>query len=233
VRITDQEAWTERGRELRLSDLFKEIIEEISFAARESQYVDQSSGVSARLSIAARENLVSNLERRAVLSGEEVVYPRICDLYAMLPSMTGKLELVYEGEREGNATVALQLIGEGVKRAFRRHFVDFFRQRDEGDWSPRDDSPLYRAVSDHFRDEQTVELADDMPYGEYLDALTRVPGLRAAVDQQWPAADPREVGGLMEFVLEGLHQHSILSKTSLTRAVRYQDMLVTMFRGFE
>jgi len=233
IRISDQEAWTDRGRDLRLSDLFKEIIEEISFAARESQYVDQSSGVSARLSIAARENLVSNLEKRAVVSGEEVVYPRICDLYAALPSMTGKLELVYEGEREGNATVALQLIGDGVKRAFRRHFPEFFRQQDESDWSPRDDSALYRSVSDHFRDEKTIEIADDMPYAEYLEVLTSVPGLRAAVDQKWPHAEAREVGGLMEFVLEGLHQHSILSKTSLTRAVRYQDMLATMFRGFE
>lgn len=233
VAISDQEAWTERGRDLRLTDLFKEIIEEISFAARESQFVDQSSGVSARLSIAARENLVSNLERRAVVNGDEVVYPRICDLYAVLPSMTGKLELVYEGEREGNATVALQLIGEGVKRTFRRHFADFFTRSADGDWSPRDDSSLYRSVVEHFRDDQTVEIADDMPYAEYLDVLLKIPGLRAAVERKWPDAEPREIGGLMEFVLEGLHQHSILSKTSLTRAVRYQDMLATMFRGFE
>ena len=233
ITISDQEAWTDRDRDLRITPLFKEIIESISFAARESQYVDQSSGVSARLSISARESLASNLEKRSVLGGDEVVFPRICDLYAILPSMTGKLELVYEGEREGNAAVALQLIGEGVKRAFHHHFDDMFRQREDGDWTPLDDSPLYRSVSDYFRDEKTIEIADDMPYAEYVSRLAEVPGLRAAVEAKWPEADAREVGGLMEFVLEGLHQHSILSKTSLTRAVRYQDMLVTMFRGFE
>ncbi|MCC7493671.1 MAG: hypothetical protein IT204_15050 [Fimbriimonadaceae bacterium] len=233
IQITDQEAWVERGTRVAVGPLFKELVEEIAFAARDSAYVDQSSGVSARLTIAARENLVSNLERRAVREDEAVVYPRICDLYAMLPAITGKLELVYEGEREGNATVALQLIGEGVKRSFRRVFPEVFRRTADGDLTPHEESALYRSVSDWFRGEQSLEVGDDLPYATYFERLATVPGLLAAVETAFPTAEPEEVGGLMEFVLEGLHQHSILAKRSLTRAVRYQDMLATMFRGME
>ncbi len=233
VTITDQEAWVERGIDARVTPLFKEIIEEIAFAARESSYVDQSSGVSARLSIAARECLVSNMEKRALAHGEETVYPRISDLYAILPAMTGKLELVYEGEREGTTAVALQLIGAGVKRVFRRRFPDTFLGTEDGEPRLNDDSALYRSINSYFRDEQTVDIGDDMPYGEYAAALTAVPGLRAAAERHSPGGDPRELAGVMELILEGLHQHSILSKASLTRAVRYQDVLSAMFRGLE
>lgn len=233
VTITDQEAWVDRGRDVRVTDLFKEIVEEIGFAARESSYVDQNSGVSARLTIAARECLVSNLEKRVLRTGEDTVYPRICDLYAMLPAMTGKLELVYEGEREGTSAVALALIGEGVKRTYRRLFPETFKRAADGQPVPDQDSPLYRTVNDFFREDQTIEIGDDMPFAEYFSRLAAVPGLRAAAETKYPGADPRELAAVMEFILEGLHQHSILSKKSLTRAVRYQDVLASMFKGLE
>jgi magnesium chelatase subunit I len=233
VAITDQEAWVDRGADIRVPPLFKSIIEHIAFAARDSAFVDQSSGVSARLSIAARESLVSNLEKRALLKGESPVNPRICDLYALLPAMTGKLELVYEGEREGTTAVALQLIGEGVKRAFRAEFPEVFRLATDKQPVADERSRLYRAVSDYFKSDQSVEIADDMAYGEYVARLDAVTGLREVVAAKYPEADAGEIATLMEFALEGLHQHSILAKASLTRAVKYQDVLATMFREFE
>ena len=95
--ITKQEAWSDRGSKIEIPDLLKTIIEEIAFRARESEFVDQTSGVSARLTISAYENLLSNVERRAAINKEEDFYPRISDLYAVLPSVIGKVELVYEG----------------------------------------------------------------------------------------------------------------------------------------
>src|SRR5258706_10472742 len=102
IKITEQEAWVKRnGRRTLIPSYFKEIVEQIGFEARKSEFVDQKSGVSARLTIASMENLVSNAERRAILTGDQCVVPRVCDLPHILTGMTGKIELVFEGEQEG------------------------------------------------------------------------------------------------------------------------------------
>src|SRR5262245_45208179 len=125
AKITAQEAWTERAaREPRveLPDFFRELVEEIAFAARGSEFVDQSSGVSARMPISAIEILVSNLERRGLKHSEKRVAPRLCDLPATLPAITGKVEMVYEGEQQGAEVVAKRLIGAAVKKLFDARF---------------------------------------------------------------------------------------------------------------
>ncbi|HYB54048.1 MAG TPA: AAA family ATPase, partial [Thermoanaerobaculia bacterium] len=124
ARITAQEAWLEREGEPRaeVPDFFRELIEEIAFAARASEFVDQSSGVSARMPISATEVLVSNLERRGLSNGEARVWPRLCDLPATLPAITGKVEMVYEGEQQGSEVVAKKLIGASVKKVFDAKF---------------------------------------------------------------------------------------------------------------
>src|ERR1700730_9076134 len=123
--ITRQEAWTERDvPNIVLPDAFRLLVEEISFAARESDLVDQSSGVSARVAISALELLASNLERRALSSGDASVYPRLCDLQMLLPAITGKVEMVYEGEQQGAEVVARRLIGQAVKKAFDGRFPE-------------------------------------------------------------------------------------------------------------
>ncbi len=123
--ITEQEAWADRaldGVEVRFPEAFKDLVEEVAFAARRSDLVDQASGVSARMPIAMRELLVSNLERRAVLAGEKVVAPRLVDLFATLPAITGKVEMVFEGEQQGAEIVARKLIGDAVKSLFEAAF---------------------------------------------------------------------------------------------------------------
>ncbi len=134
--ITEQESWTERplpGITVVLSDTFKLLIEEIAFVARRSELIDQSSGVSARMPIAARELLVSNLERRSLRTRESVVAPRLVDLFATLPALTGKMEMVFEGEQQGAEIVAKKLIGDAVKALFEATFppVDGPRGRAE------------------------------------------------------------------------------------------------------
>ena len=124
MRITRQEAWTERegAIEIDIPDYINTLVEQIAFVARGSELVDQSSGVSARLTIAAMELLQSNMERRAALTHDRNVFPRLSDLAMLLPAITGKVEMVYEGEQQGSEVVARKLIGEAVAKLFATKF---------------------------------------------------------------------------------------------------------------
>lgn len=123
-RITEQEAWLDReaGTTIEIPVYVRELVESIAFVARESELVDQSSGVSARLTIAAIELLQSNLERRAALTGDRSVFPRLSDLSMVLPAITGKVEMVYEGEQQGAEVVARRLIGLALGKLFETKF---------------------------------------------------------------------------------------------------------------
>ena len=123
-RITEQEAWIDRGADvaIEIPAYVRDLVESIAFAARESELVDQSSGVSARLTIAAMELLQSNLERRAALTGDKLVFPRLSDLAMVLPAITGKVEMVYEGEQQGAEVVARKLVGLAVSKLFEQKF---------------------------------------------------------------------------------------------------------------
>src|SRR5512132_25247 len=124
ARITAQEAWLDRQTTpaVEIPEFFRELVEEIAFAARSSEFVDQSSGVSARMPISAVEILASNLERRGLVHDERHVFPRLCDLPACLPAITGKVEMVYEGEQQGAEVIAKKLIGTAVKKLFDSRF---------------------------------------------------------------------------------------------------------------
>ncbi len=128
IEITEQESWTERKSpaELRIPDYIREVIEQIAFSAREDKRVDKRSGVSQRLPISVLENVTSNAERRALMAGESVAVPRVLDVYAGLPSITGKLELEYEGELKGGDAVARELIRLAVGKVF----TSLFRRRE-------------------------------------------------------------------------------------------------------
>jgi magnesium chelatase subunit I len=123
-RITEQEAWLDRGLEAKIEmpQYVSDLIESVAFVARESELVDQTSGVSARLTIAARELLHSNLERRAALTGDKRIFPRLSDLAMLLPAITGKVEMVYEGEQQGSEVVARKLIGQATAKLFASKF---------------------------------------------------------------------------------------------------------------
>jgi magnesium chelatase subunit I len=242
--ITAQEAWTKRGDlvEVRVPRLIAEIVEEIGFQARKSEFVDQNSGVSARMSISAMENIVSNCERRALKSGERRAVPRICDLYAAVPAIAGKIELVYEGEREGVIAVARRILGQAVQASFKRVFPDAYaskpvkpRSKSSGPVAPgTKDAPLddtaYKPVLDWFARGSRVEITDAMSSADYAKALEQVPGLKAIAEAHLkPSAD--ELPLAMEFVLEGLHQNSLIAREDLDSAVSYKDMLKTMFES--
>lgn len=219
---------TGKDKAVIVPDVVKEIVEEVSFQARASEYVDQSSGVSARVSISAYENLLSNIERRALLTGDNDLYPRVSDLYAMIPSVTGKIELVYEGEQEGSVLVAHGLIGKAINAVFLRSFPTPTKDKHRAD---HPGSNPYEAVIDYFSTGRKLELSDDLSYDEYKTRLEGVAGLRPIVRQFFDVKDEREFVFRMELALEGLHHNNILAREEIDSIVRYADIFSDMLKG--
>jgi magnesium chelatase subunit I len=237
--ITAQEAWTKRGGgiELAMPDWFRELVEEVAFAARNSEYVNQASGVSARMSISLLENVLSNMERRAITQGEKKVYPRIGDLHTAVTAITGKVELVYEGEQQGAAIVARKIIGEAVKETFHRWFPDPApkkkkqkkdQESEELPPSRQEPSP-FQPVLAWFSKGNTVETSDELTHDDYVKRLEKVTGLKEIAAKHLDLKDGDGVALGMEFVLEGLHQHSMVSKREEGLKTAYRDMLKAMF----
>src|SRR3989454_8288447 len=184
MEITAQESWTERGAEVEvvIPVFMRELIEEVAIQARKSEYVDQNSGVSARLPIALIENLVSNAERRGLVTGERRVVARVCDLQHAVSAVSGKVELVLEGEQEGAMNVARALLGRGVKALFSQRFPDAFRAagRRARAQAPSETEAMasseYRPVLEWFASGHHLEIADDLPHVEYAKRLAGVKG---------------------------------------------------------
>jgi magnesium chelatase subunit I len=240
--ITSQESWVERksGVEVRVPSFLRELIEEVAIQARKSEYVDQNSGVSARLTIALLENVVSNAERRGLVTGEKKVVTRVCDLQAAVSAVSGKVELVLEGEQEGAMNVARALLGKGVKAVFSQRFPDAFkprRVRTRGAQPPAEESESqaaaeYRPVLEWFSSGHHLELGDDLPQPEYAKALASVKGLPELAARYLEPRDADEHAVAMELVLEGLHQSSMLSRERTdTGRTGYKDMLKQMLSG--
>jgi magnesium chelatase subunit I len=236
IRITEQEAHIGRnGRAIHIPQFFKEIIEQVAFEARKSEFVDQKSGVSARLTIAAMENLVSNAERRAILNSETAAVPRICDLPHVLPGVTGKIELVFEGEQEGSVKVGKALLGKAVREIFKQYFPDPLRKRShkaqeqEGRHQQADENE-YAKIVGWFEAGNRIEVGDDMPAAAYRRELERVKGLAEFVRHHMQGLDPhRELPVMMEFVLDGLHQNSRIAKDEKDHSTAYKDMVGSIF----
>ncbi len=233
IKITEQEAWIHRdGREVQIPYYFREIIEQSAFEARKSEYVDQKSGVSARFTISAMENLVSNAERRAILVGDRTIVPRICDLAHALPGMTGKVELVFEGEQEGPAKVSKALVGKAVREVFKRYFPDPLQKRTkrQGESRPQEDSE-YSKIVGWFESGNKIEIADDMPVEQYLRELDKVKGLRDITKKHLKLSETNtyELASAMEFVLDGLHQSSRIAKDEVDRITAYKDLVGSIF----
>jgi len=210
-------------------DLVADLIEEITFQARDSEYVDQTSGVSARVSISAFENLVSAVEQRALRNGDDDLFPRICDVYAVLPALTGKIELVYEGEQEGPALVAQALVGKAINTIFTRYFPAPKKGRQNPDEPPAPNP--YEAVIDFFSSGSKLELSDEMTVAQYRAALHGIPGLRQIVQRYFDTKDEREALFRMELVLEGLHHHNMIAREEHDTVFRYSDLLSDMLQG--
>jgi magnesium chelatase subunit I len=233
IKITEQEAWIRRdGREVQIPYYFREIIEQTAFEARKSEYVDQKSGVSARFTISAMENLVSNAERRAILVGDRTIVPRICDLAHALPGMTGKVELVFEGEQEGPAKVSKALVGKAVREVFKRYFPDPLQKRTkhQGESRQQEDSEYAKIVS-WFESGNKTEVNDDMPVEQYFSELDKVKGLRDITKKHLKLSETNkyELASAMEFVLDGLHQSSRIAKDEIDRITAYKDLVGSIF----
>ena len=228
--ITRQEAWVDRGSKIFIPEIIRDIIEQISFEARASEYVDQSSGVSARLSISAYENLISNIERRAALNNDHDHIPRICDLYSVISSIAGKVELVYEGELEGPAILAVNLIGEAIKTTFARYFPSPRKEKINLDARP-DEENVYEPVIDFFSTGKRLEISDEIPYDEYKHRLSQIVGLDKIAERFFPSNDPREIYLAMELILEGLHRSNIIAKESPDNRFIYADMIENILRS--
>jgi magnesium chelatase subunit I len=218
--ITRQEAWIERDvPNVVIPDDVRLLIEEISFAARESDLIDQSSGVSARVAISAVELLASNLERRALATRDNPVYPRLCDLHMLLPAITGKVEMVYEGEQQGAEVVARRLIGQAVRKAFDARFPEVGKEAGGGE----EDRGPYARIIRWFADGNAVTISDEQSFADYEAEIFRVPGLQELASRQGKSREERALAA--EMVLEGLHQHLKLARQDLDSQISYKEMV--------
>ncbi|HTR31824.1 MAG TPA: AAA family ATPase [Puia sp.] len=226
--ITEQEAdiHEEQKGIVLVSDLVKRLIEQVSFEARNSEYVDKKSGVSARLTIAAFENAVSAAERRAILNGERQTQIWMSDLIGIVPSITGKIELVYEGEQEGPYQVAFNLL----EKAFRSQFVNYFPNPDQlkkRKAETRDENP-FRAITHWFDKGNHLNLFFNTPDSEKIQQLYKVDGLHALVKKYFKHTNEREAALLMEFVLHGLAAYSLISKKVVEGKIEFKDLIGSM-----
>ncbi len=226
--ITEQEAAVHEEQKdmVQITDIIKQLIEQVAFEARNSEWVDKKSGVSARLTIAAFENAVSAAERRAILNKEKSTYVRINDLQGIIPAITGKIELVYEGEQEGPLQVAINLLEKSLRTLFAQYFPnpDAFKKRKAG---AAEVNP-YRTIIQWFDKGNTLQLLQDSTDKQYEAALVKVSGLQELVKQLFPRASRQEQLLMMEMVLHGLSAYSLLSKKTLEKEVRFSDLLGTM-----
>ena len=227
--ITEQEAQIpiEQKQKINCPQIVKDLIEQIAFEARQSEYVDQKSGVSARLTISAYENLFSVAERRMLINSESKVQIRLADLYGIIPSITGKVELVYEGELEGISAVAFTLIGKSVRKLFLNYFPDPERSKKSKKENP------YHAILDWFNEGNELDLLNSCSEMEYEKALHAVYGLKDLVEKFVPDAKGNLQTLMMEFSLHGLAEFSQISKKGLERSIRFKDMMSSIlnFRG--
>ncbi len=199
IAITTQEAWAARGAQMEIPQYVREVVEQVAFSAREDKKVDKRSGVSQRLPISTMELVVSNAERRALVNGDAVVFPRVSDLYAAMPGITGKLELEYEGELRGADTVVQDLIRTAVGKIFHRYFADVDTEQ----------------IEQWFNLGGMVKLEDSQPSADTLKELKQIQGLvekLAPLGVKASDAAPKVVAAA-EFLLEGMVAHRKLSRS--------------------
>ena len=224
-RITQQEARLKdiQRSSISANEIAKDLIEQIAFEARKSEYVDSKSGVSARLTISAYENLIAAAERRSILNNEKSATIRVSDFVGVIPAITGKVELVYEGEQEGPGIVAQNLVGKALRAQFLNYFPDPDKFRKQKEKSP------YKKVSNWFGDGNTIDLMNDSSQAEYEKVLKSIPGLLDLVNEFHKNKDPQSKIFLMEFALHGIAEYSLISKHNLTAGLQFKDLLSGMF----
>ncbi len=226
--ITQQEAKLVEDQKTNVAvpDLARDLLEQVVFEARKSDYIDAKSGVSARLSITALENLMSTAERRALISGDAKTTVRLSDFVGIIPAITGKVELVYEGEQEGAAVVAYNLIGEAVKSVFPNLFPKIEKLQKQTDESPYDE-----VVSWFFNEKEGFELLDDIHDSEYKNLLDSIDPLNDLLRNFQPNFKKADQYFVKEFILWALVEFKLLSKKRFSEGLQFKDPYGSFISG--
>ncbi len=229
LQITEQEAGINDAQKERVivSDLVKRLIEQVAFEARDSEFVDKKSGVSARLTIAAYENAVSAAERRAIINAEETTQVWMSDLSGIIPSITGKIELVYEGEQEGPFQVSFNLLEKAIRTQFKQYFPDPEKLKKKRGKEAAPENP-YKAILAWFDGGNALNLFLETKDADKIQILYKVSGLHALVKKMYGNLTEKETALLMEFVLHGLAAHSLISKKIIEGKIEFKDLMGSM-----
>lgn len=231
--ITDQEAeiHEDQKKVVKVSDLVKRLIEQVAFEARNNEYVDKKSGVSARLTIAAYENAVSAAERRLILNAEKSTQVWINDLVGIIPSITGKIELVYEGEQEGPFQVSMNLLDKSIRSQFIQYFPNpetIKKRRTTSKEAVKEEENPYKAIIRWFDGGNAIDVYLNVTDKNKILQLYKVDGLHALVKKFFPHANETENALLMEFVLHGLAAYSLISKKIIENKIEFKDLMGSM-----
>jgi magnesium chelatase subunit I len=225
--ITEQETKqaSDEKSNVYVPELAKDILEQISFEARESEFIDAKSGVSARLSITAFQNLLSTAERRSLQNGDKKTTVRLGDFMGIIPAITGKVELVYEGEQEGATQVAQQLIADAVKNQFLEYFPKIEKLQKASDIDP------YAEVVAWFFEESGFELLDSLTNKEYEKELDRIVPLEDLINKYLPEVNKKDKYLYKEFILWSLAEFNKLSKHYLGDGLHFKDVYGSYISG--
>lgn len=228
-KITEQEARIsdEQRSTVIVPDVARDLLEQVAFEARENEYIDSKSGVSARLSISALENLYSAAERRNLISGSKETTVRLLDFIGIIPALTGKVELVYEGEQEGSMEVAEHLIASAVKSLIGEYLPEMDRMKSGDPNNP------YNELIEWFGKGKSIDLLSDFTDSEYRKTLDEIGPLAKLTSNYAADLNKDSVYFLREMVLWALAEHSKLNKERLEEGFNFSDLFSTYLRGGE
>jgi magnesium chelatase subunit I len=224
--ITRQEAKITpvQREQISIPDIVHRIIEQVAFEARKSEYIDQKSGVSARMTITAYECLHSVIQRRMLINGETKGSARIGDVFSIIPAITGKVELVYEGELEGIANVAFMLIGKAIRSEYHLYFPSPERSKKSKQKNP------YAGLLQWFAEGNELNLEGHATQKDYEVKLKALPGLESLIKDFQPGINPERELLMREFILHGLAEYSQISRKKLDKGLHFGDMMGSIFK---
>ena len=225
--ITTQEVIISKEKKavIHIPELARDILEQIGFEARKSEFVDSKSGVSARMSITAMENLISTAERRLLISGDQKTSIRLVDFLGVIPAINGKIELVYEGEQEGAEQISYHLISESIKTIF----PDYFPKIEKLD-KQEEDGPYDKLLRWFFKNNELI-LEDSLAEKEYKQTLEQVKGIESIIDTHQKNCGIEDRYFMMEFLLWGLEAHKKLNKYRTLEGFQFKDSLGSYIQG--
>lgn len=222
-KITNQEA-NSSDPNIYVPEIAKDLVEEINFAARKSDYVDYKSGVSARMSITAFENLVSTTRRRMLINGEDNSVIRLSDFAGIIPAINGKIELVYEGEEQGADQISYDLINEGVKSIFIKYFPEIKKLQKQDEVSPYDETVEWFLVN-----ENEIFIGDEFTNVEYEKVLNSVKPLDNLIDKYCNNQKKQDLLFFKELLLWGMSAFKKLEKNRMLDGLEFKDSIGTYF----